>query len=327
MLRNRTTLAIPLILLGAACSSSPAAIADAAATTDAPVVFDAVHTVDAALTCPPAACHVADLTCLAARSNVGASTFLMSMMQVTYAKPTVLTSGLVAQVFTAGLSPNSPTCGLTGDGLESWLLQFDTTAQTIKTGTGTADQSGAYSFTDAAAGGFQVQPASLNATIGIDGSFSTPSGGNLVIGIALSSTTILPVPIHELSLSGTLSSSNTCIGSYNGSALEPSNACAPQGSATTFTNAGEATGYITLAEADTVIVAAVNQSLCVLLSGNATMYGSPNGSNVTVCKVDGNGNILFQGDWCSVTNAAATETCADAVAFDMHFAAGGVPAQ
>ena len=117
MLRNRTTLAIPLILLGAACSSSPAAIADAAATTDAPVVFDAVHTVDAALTCPPAACHVADLTCLAARSNVGASTFLMSMMQVTYAKPTVLTSGLVAQVFTAGLSPNSPTCGLTGDGL------------------------------------------------------------------------------------------------------------------------------------------------------------------------------------------------------------------
>ena len=74
-----------------------------------------------------------------------------------------------------------------------------------------------------------------------------------------------------------------------------------------------------------MVISAVQQSLCVLLSGNATMYGTvPSGSSVAVCKRDSSGNILYQGGWCSTTNAPAGNGCADAEQLNGNFAASSV---
>ena len=248
------------------------------------------------------------------------------MMQVSFSAPVAFTSGLIAQTFTSAIDPNVPTCGLHGNGLAPWLLQFDSVAQQVTTGSGTANPAGAYSFSDETSGNFHVQPVTLNTTIGAGGAFSTPTGGDLVISINLSPTMNFPVPLHQVLVTGALSSNDDCIGSYNSASLEPANSCAPQGNATAFSNGGQFKGFITLAEADAVIIAAINESLCAALSGNAAMYGAPNGTGQTVCKVDSNNNIVFRGDWCAATNAAATNTCADAVEFVMNFAAAGVPA-
>ena len=75
-----------------------------------------------------------------------------------------------------------------------------------------------------------------------------------------------------------------------------------------------------LEEADTVVVDAIGQSLCVILSGDAATYGD--GGTPTKCKRT-NGKINFQGDWCAASNNMA---CTDSAHLTANFSASGVKA-
>jgi hypothetical protein len=92
-----------------------------------------------------------------------------------------------------------------------------------------------------------------------------------------------------------------------------------------FISGGSLDAYLSLEDADTVPVSFLGQSLCVLLTEDAGAYGyKPVGSSTTVCKRDASGKILFQGNWCSLTNDAATAACADAMHVSAQFAASSV---
>jgi hypothetical protein len=172
--------------------------------------------------------------------------------------------------------------------------------------------------------GFQAQPITLDGTITAPGPFSVSTAGELIMPAFIDNMgTALIFPLRALALQGTLSADLSCVGTYNADGLDPANACAPDTNTPAFLPDGTGNAFITLEEADTVTIGALQQSLCVLLSGNATTYGMQMGS-LTVCKRDSAAKIVFQGDWCASTNMAANGGCADSVKVRFNFAAGSV---
>lgn len=119
---------------------------------------------------------------------------------------------------------------------------------------------------------------------------------------------------------GALSANQNCIGHYNAAGLDPDAICIGDASHPTFLAGGAVEGLVILEEADSVIVAALQQSLCTLLTGDASTYGTKGGDGITRCKRDANGVIIYQGDTCSM----AGQSCKDAVTVDGAFAASAV---
>jgi hypothetical protein len=281
---------------------------------------------------PSAACTAPDKTCLGLVDNNGKTSFGLRMSELDLTSPKALITGVVGNVVAGSITPNDVACNLDGRATFSWLLQFDTTAGTLKTGGArpVADATTGYSFDDEmidqGANTFHVQPVTFNARPDASGNFAVTTGTDLIVPIfldAAGSTTIL-LPLHQARIAmGTLSSDNNCIGSYNASTLDPANSCQPDSTHPQFTTAGEVDGYMTLEEADTVIISALSQSLCVVLSGDANTYGRTDGANI-VCARDPSNKIIYKGKWCSTTNAAATAGCADAEQLLGHFAASSV---
>jgi hypothetical protein len=87
---------------------------------------------------------------------------------------------------------------------------------------------------------------------------------------------------------------------------------------------------MTLEDADAVIITLLDESLCVLLAGSDPTYITTNSSGVSVCARYGAdagaeaGAIIYQGDWCAGTNAAATKSCADSQHVAAAFAAASI---
>lgn len=282
---------------------------------------------------PKAACTAADKTCMGLVDNTGKTQFGLRMAELDVTSPTALTSGIVKTTVAGNVTPNNKSCNLDGAATFSWLIQFDTTAQTIKTGGAkpVSDPTMGYSFDDEmiTQGGttFHVQPITITGVApDASGNFSVTTGQDLIVPIFLNDTgsSVVLLPLHQARLTmGTLSSNNNCIGTYNAAGLDPANSCQPDDDHPQFISGGKLDGYITLEEADTVVISAISQTLCVLLSGNASMYGTtPSGSSTAVCKRDSNNKILYQGGWCSTTNSAGG--CADAEQLAGNFAASSV---
>ncbi len=255
------------------------------------------------------------------------------MAELDLTTPPALATGIVASILGGDIMPDDMACNLDGQGLFSWLLQFDTTAGTLKTGGArpVTDPTLGYAFDDEmitqGTTTFQVQPVTYQATIGASGQFSTATGQNLVMPIFLdaSGTSVVLLPLQKASFTmGTLSASHDCIGSYNAAGLQPSNSCQPDSTHPQFIDGATLSGYITLANANEVIIMSLDETLCVLLSGNSSVYGTTGPTGVQVCTRNANGDILYQGNWCDATNAAATSTCADSVSVSGNFAASSV---
>jgi hypothetical protein len=264
-------------------------------------------------------------------SNASQTQFGLRIEELDLTAPMALSTGIVGNIVGGSAALDLASCNQSGTGTMSWLLQFDTAAQTLQTGGAkpVSDPTQGYSFDTETISGINIAPVTFpGVTPGASGAFSTSAGQSLNLPIFLNATgtSVLILPFHELTLSGTLSSSNDCIGSYNAAGLDPANSCNPDSTHPLFNDGGQLSAYISLEEADSVIITAANESLCVLLSGNATMYGTPSAAagGANVCKRDSNGNILYQGDWCSTTNAAAASGCSDAVSVAGHFAAGSI---
>ncbi|XYI03127.1 hypothetical protein ACMHYB_26560 [Sorangium sp. So ce1128] len=271
-------------------------------------------------------CTAVESDCIAVHDNQGATTFGLRMAQLTITKPDVLATGYIARLVAQGLTMNLPLCYLNGTGTFSWLLEFDTMTGKLRTGGAmpTEDPLDGYCFANMTAGEFEIAPTEIDAPL-TDGAWSGEAETlNVPIFLETSPDPII-LPLHQVKLTDAeVSADNNCIGRRNSEALDPLNACLPgqDGDPPAFINGGKLSAFITLEEVDRVIVPEVNQSLCVVLSGDIGEYGT--GETPNTCKRDENGQIVLKGDWCSATNSAATEDCADAYALGADYAASAV---
>jgi hypothetical protein len=249
--------------------------------------------------------------------------------QVTLTHPTVLADpkSAIKLIFEKTALVNLPNCNLNGGGTWSWLLDFDLMAGQVKTGGAipVSDPHQGYCFTNKTLGGTGIVPVSVNFTGSPSGGLSTSAFDmNMPVFLSITDTNPLIVPIKKLSFSSVvLSADHNCIGSYNAAEFTAKNLCTPDETQRYFTDGGTLAGHIDLEEADATSISAAAQSLCVLLSNNLAMYGD-GAMPITHCKRDANGKILFQGDWCTKTNAPADASCADAVIMSGTFAASSV---
>lgn len=257
------------------------------------------------------------------------------MSALRFTKPAAFTTGIVSGVIEGAVTPNNVKCNLNGSATFSWLLRFDLATGTLTTGGSkpAPSSAGPYAFINQTVSmngtTFHVQPITLTAPLGGDCTFNS-SAGDLVMPMFLDAAgmQMLVLPLRATSFSGGhLSGDHGCIGRFNAEGLDPLNACLPDTQHPDFLPGADVSAFIALEDADAVIVTALNQSLCVLLSQDAQTYGKKNAMGMTVCKRDAANHILFTGDWCSVTNQGANGACADAMRVQASFAAQGVMIQ
>jgi hypothetical protein len=285
---------------------------------------------------PPPCCTAVDKNCLGLVDNSKQTKFGLRMSELDVLSPMALTGGLIAMTVGGAVTAADKPCYLKGTATFNWLLQFDTMMGTLKTGGAkpVTDATKGYFFdTDTITQGgktFMVQPITVKLMPDAMGNFSDMMGQDLIVPIYLDTagTSVVILPLHQARiLMGKLSSNNNCIGTYNATGLQTKNSCQPSAMPPIpqfITTGNQLDGYLTLEEADTVVISLINQTLCVVLSGDSVMYGMPGMGNLTVCKRDAMNNIVYKGGWCSMTNMAATTTCYDAEHLNANFAASSV---
>lgn len=255
------------------------------------------------------------------------------MAQLRFSKPAAFTTGIVGNVLESSVLPSDDACHLSGAGTFSWLIRFDILSGTLFTGGAkpTASPDGPFTFVSemvsTGMGTLQVVPVNLPAPLSTTCKFDS-AGGDLVLPIYLDSagTQALYLPLRGMHIKGAMTPDHGCIGRYNAEALDPANACFPDNGTPAFQDGGQMDASIVLEDADKIPIPSLNQTLCVLLTGNPSQFGQMGPNGMTVCKRT-NGKIVFPGDWCAATNQQASPTCADAVLASAGFAAQAVTIQ
>jgi hypothetical protein len=314
---------VPVTLAAvAACSGG-----GSSKTPDAGVAIDAAPDAapDARTDCLlGASCIAVDKSCAGLVDNSAGPTFGLRMSQITFSKPAALATGLFVSIVNDAVTPKITSCNLAGNGTWAWLMQFDPTAGTLKIGGALPipDPTTGYTFDDETIQSFHVQPTVYTTPVARGAGFETP-GASLTMPLFLdniNSNTII-APVEQLKLRGTLSATGNCIGTYNAD-RDPTMFCKPNPAQPGFIADGSGDGYFSLEVADTFYVAALDESLCVLLSNDRGTYGD--GASPEKCKRDALDKIVFQGDWCSATNTAAGLGCADALSTAFTYAASSI---
>jgi hypothetical protein len=274
-------------------------------------------------------------TCLSHVDQSASATPGFRMSQLVLTQPQALAQGLVASVVAGSVTPSDAACNMNGSATFSWLLRFDLAAGTLETGGAKPAPmpAGPYAFVDEMVQQvnttFHVQPVTLMAPLTPSCGFSS-SMGDVIIPIYLDAAATMAVllPLHSLHFhDGAISPDQGCIGRFNAEGLQPANSCLPDATHPLFLNGASLDAFMTLEETDTVLISSLNESLCVALSGDSSMYGVKNAAGITVCKRDAAGKIVYQGGWCAATNQAATPTCADADQLQGNFASQAVKIQ
>lgn len=273
-------------------------------------------------TCPPDTCAAADLDCIAVYDNAPFTKFGLRMSQLVLTKPAGLATGLFASVFADKVVPNDPDCSLLGDGQFSWLIELDTAGHTAKIGGAkpAADPVAGYSFVNAGGIAPVIVP---NVAVDGTGAFTAADAPKVSIPAYLDPAGVqsIVLPLTGLDLTGTLSVDKNCIGAYNAAGLLPANYCWGDETTPSFLDGGTVDALIALEDADTVIIGAFAQSLCVWLSGDPTAWGTYDEiDGITRCARDTYGVILFQGDACTDPEGS----CTDALEFSGTYAASAV---
>jgi hypothetical protein len=275
-------------------------------------------------------CDTHGSVCLATAHAHGAPVFGLRIAHFALTAPKAFTTGIVQSVFNSSTSPSLPACGVQGAASFNWIFRFDETIGSVTVGAAkpVADPSTGYAFIDGVMelGGamFAIKPA--HAKMSLD------AGCGLTIGASdvdlpffqdVNANTFTILPMRSVTFQGVhVTPDHDCIGAYNATGLDPANACLPDETHPAFLDGGQIDAFIPLEAADLVLVPPLGQTLCVLLSGDASLYGD--GGQPQKCKRDTNGQIVFQGDWCETSNGPAQPGCANAVRFSGSFAASGV---
>ncbi len=260
-------------------------------------------------------------TCLPLADNGGKSTLDFRIRRLNIAAPPSLALPLIQNaIVTKNIDLKAKQCGELGNGAFNWLIRLDKTANTLKTG-------GAPPVTDFLGQGYcfynhttttgvKVGPA--DGTVKFDGdTFSTTTPiKSLPIPIFLAGdvNNVIVLPITDATITSvTISANNNCIGSFQPKALD-SDCVDDPGACSKWQTAGAIGGYITLEEADGVLVQDLSESLCVLLTGTVSSKTADG-----KCQRDGGGHIVPKGDFCSTTKTAGG--CQDSYWLAATFAA------
>jgi hypothetical protein len=284
--------------------------------------------------CTPPGCPYAGTPCFAASAAQGAQVFTLRIAHLTVARPASMVSGVLGQVLHSAITPEVHACNLHGAATASWLLRFDLPNGALTTGGAKPAQtaSGPYAFVDEhvtfGSSTFHIAPAAASAPFTDCAIDSSPIPEVLLpMYLDHGGASIVLLSLHAVRFGGgTFSNDHRCIGSFDAAGLDPSAGCMPDAQHPLFSDGGGVTGSFVLAEADRIDVAPTGQSLCVLLSGDASQYGD-GGHPIVRCKKAANSDFVFQGDWCAATDEAATATCHDALRFAATFAASRVDLQ
>ncbi len=283
---------------------------------------------------PDVGCPTVQSDCIAFVDNSAKDTFALRISNLSITAPVALTDPTVAALLAKGVNLDYPECKaatgdaiFTGDGTFSWILEFNKTDGTLRTGGAVleADPNAGYCFVNQMIDGFQVEPLVTNAPLGADGSFEITENRDVVVPIYTTpgdTTSVILLPLRGVRLfDAKVSADNNCIGAFNVDGLDPNNLCLADNQTPQFLDGASLEGYVTLEEADQVTVPTLgNASLCTLLAKDP-MYVDATGKK---CLRDGMGKITFTGDWCDATNAAADATCKDSVKLAATLAASGV---
>jgi hypothetical protein len=272
--------------------------------------------------------------CLATFANHGAPQFGLRVSELAVQEPATFAQGAVPVLLDALFGPNLPECSGLGGGDTSWLLSFDLAQNTLTMGGGAsvAAPTDPYAFITASVSqGLQTYPVAPLTfdLVASAGGLGTTNAQDFYLPMFIpdndTSTSVLP--FHSLVASNiVVSSSHDCIGSYDPAIFSPQADCKPTAPNSRYLHGGHLEGYLVLEETEGVPVALLDQTLCVLVTGNADVF-SDHMSPIEHCARTSDGIIAFHGDWCAATNAPATATCFDAVHFAADFAASAVPIQ
>ena len=287
--------------------------------------------------CPsaPTSCKIAEpqcgstSTCLPLASNTGTTKNFRMRRLIIVAPPALANSTVQNVVVNSGVDMLEPQCGepSTGTGDFSWLLSIDTANNTLKTGGAPPCDLGdtpscdpfntGFCFVNKTVNGIPIAPISSPITKAADGTWSTATIPQLNIPIYFGTPTqIITLPISNGSMAGIkVSADGNCIGSVNTKALGPDCSDNYQACSKWLTD-GAMSGFITLEAADKVNVALLNESLCVLLTGNKK---GPSVNGSLLCQRDAGGKIVDKGDYCS--SPAGPGGCQDAFWLAATFAA------
>lgn len=288
--------------------------------------------------CEPAiGCPEVVSDCIAFADQAGADTFSLRISQLTVQAPAALTDTTVKNLLSKGVTlDDNSSCQsadalslFNGDGTFNWILNFDLAAGTLRTGGAElqTDPTKPYCFLSGDIAGFDVAP--LEAPISIDGNtFTIEEVRDVAVPIftdPADQSKVIILPLRGVRIfDSTFSDDHNCIGTFN-TDLDPNNLCLPDAQTPTFVDGGKLEGYVTLEDADAVLVPELgNASLCTLIAG-----ADFTDQATKTCLRDGTNKITFQGDWCAGTaegepGSAATGTCADAVQLRAGFSASGV---
>jgi hypothetical protein len=274
------------------------------------------------------ACEAVESECVALADNAGKSRFALRIAQLSLTTPPSFAQGPLRKVVADATQINS--C-LNGLGTFNWLIELDTAAGTLRTGSAKPvnDPLQGYCFSDETleheGQSFEIRPATAAAQL--DGSSLTAEpipALDLLFYLDAGASTAAILPLRSVRfVEARLSSDQQCIGSYDAASLSTDNGCEPQVDGETFVNGGKVEAVITLEDADQVIVRSQKKSLCVMISGAPQDFGD-GADPVERCLRDAAGNIVLQGDWCAATDAPATAECADAVRLGADMAASAV---
>lgn len=258
-------------------------------------------------------------TCLPLADNGGKATLDFRIRRLNIAAPPTLALPLIQNaIVTKNIDLKAKQCGELGNGAFNWLIRIDKAAGTLKTGGAppVTDFLGqGYCFYDhTTSTGTKVQAA--EGPIKFDGdTFSTTTPiKSLPIPIFLAGdiNNVIVLPITNAVITKvTLSANDNCIGSFQPKALD-SDCVDDPGACSKWQTAGAIGGYITLEEADSVVVQDLSESLCVLLT-KATKDAN------NKCPRDGSGHIIPKGDYCSTTQSGGG--CQDSYWLAATFAA------
>lgn len=221
-------------------------------------------------------------------------------------------------VVTLNVDLDAKQCGEVGKGLFSWIFRVDREKNELITGGAPPpkDPFGqGFCFASYDANGIQIEPARF--PIAFEGNtFKTTEKRKLNVPVFLSDdlASSIVLPLTDVVVSGvTLSDDGNCVGSFRKEGLR-ADCTEDTSSCPKWRTGGALGGYMTLEEADAVIIRDLQRSLCVVLSKGAP---GPGGK----CTRAADGSIAFKGDYCSKTKTAGD--CQDAVWLSATFAASG----
>lgn len=278
----------------------------------------------------PLNCNTAPCTsgspCLAMnQDNSGKSVADLRIRRLDVSAPPALNKSFVQKTVLNQGTDLHGFCGENGDGTFSWLIQLDTANNKVTTGGAppTMDPFGAgYCFVNKMIDGLPVGPVTVPMTKGTDGTWSSGTIAKLYVPIYPPGLAPIVLPITGATVKQvTLSPDNNCIGTYNPNAITSvtGNVCTDDITACDrWITAGSLGGYITLEEADKVLVPQLSESLCVLLTGDPNPIISTMNNMEKLCERT-NGQISLKGDYCSTTNAPGG--CGDSYWLAAAFAA------